>query len=72
MDKVLVAWASGFIGGKIASYYKRGFEVIGRNHSEDKENEHHDDVEKGIDDMFKRAKECSTGFEQLLLDLEKE
>lgn len=34
--------------------------------------EHHDDVEKGIADMYKRAKEYSKGFEQLLRDLEKE
>ena len=33
--------------------------------------EHHDDVEKGIDDMYKRAMEYSKGFEQLLRDLEK-
>ena len=33
--------------------------------------EHHDDVEKGIADMQKRAKEYSKGFEQLLHDLEK-
>ena len=32
--------------------------------------EHHDDVEKGIADMYKRAKEYSKGFEQLLRDLE--
>ena len=32
--------------------------------------EHHDDVEKGIADMYTRAKEYSKGFEQLLKDLE--
>lgn len=33
--------------------------------------EHHDDIEKGIADMYLRAKEYSKGFEQLLKDLEK-
>ena len=33
--------------------------------------EHHDDIEKGIADMYLRAKEYSEGFEQLLKDLEK-
>ena len=33
--------------------------------------EHHDDVEKGIADMYKRAKDYSKGFELLLRDLEK-
>jgi len=33
--------------------------------------EHHDDIEKGIADMYKRAKEYSKGFEQLLKDLER-
>ncbi len=39
----------------------------------EKENkkEHIDDVGEGISDMYKRAKEYSTGFEQLLRDLER-
>ena len=32
--------------------------------------EHHDDIEKGIEDMYARAREYSKGFEQLLKDLE--
>lgn len=38
---------------------------------QESQKEHHDDVEKGIADMHKRAKEYSKGFEQLLRDLEK-
>ena len=38
---------------------------------QESQKEHHDDIEKGIADMHKRAKEYSKGFEQLLRDLEK-
>ena len=38
---------------------------------QESQKEHYDDVEKGIADMYKRAKEYSKGFEQLLRDLEK-
>ena len=33
--------------------------------------EHHDNIEKGIADMYMRAKEYTKGFEQLLKDLER-
>lgn len=38
--------------------------------SNESKNEHMDDVEKGIRDMYVRAKEYSKGFEQLLKDVE--
>lgn len=37
---------------------------------EESQKNHYDDIEKGIADMYKRAKEYSKGFEQMLKDLE--